>query len=51
MKYNSPAFKAGNKNLKGKLTKKLRCGCCIMYNFKHIEKKKRDLKEIKDFQS
>ena len=44
MKSNS--FGAGNANLKGRKTKRLRCGCCNAVNFKQYLLKKEHKKEI-----
>lgn len=38
-----------NSKLKGKLTKSLSCGCCVLQNFKWSEKVKEATKEVKDF--
>lgn len=44
----SPAYGVGNANLKGKKTKRLRCGCCTAINFKEDELKKIHTKEMRD---
>lgn len=43
----SSAFNVGSINLKGKLTQRLRCGCCNAFNCKQDELKKVHAKEIK----
>lgn len=42
----SNAYGVGNANLKGRKTKRLRCGCCNAVNFKEDELKKIQQKEI-----
>jgi hypothetical protein len=42
----SNAYGVGNANLKGRKTKRLRCGCCDAINFKEDELKKIHRKEI-----
>lgn len=44
----SNAFGVGNANLKGRKTKRLRCGCCDAVNFKEDELKKIHRKEMRD---
>ena len=44
----SNAFGAGNANLKGRKTKRLRCGCCTAVNFKQDLLKKEHKKEIRN---
>lgn len=44
----SNAFSVGNANLKGRKTKRLRCGCCDAVNFKEDELKKIHHKEMRD---
>ena len=42
----SNAFGIGSINLKGKKTKRLRCGCCSAFNCKEDELKKEHKKEM-----
>lgn len=42
----SNAYGIGSINLKGKLSKLLRCGCCEAFNCKQDELKKEHAKEI-----
>lgn len=42
----SNAFGVGSINLKGKLSKRLRCRCCEAFNCKQDELKKEHAKEI-----
>lgn len=44
----SNAFGAGSVNLKGRKTKRLRCGCCTAVNFKQDELKKIHAKEMRN---
>ena len=44
----STAFGVGNVNLKGRKTKRLRCGCCDAINFKEDELKKIHKKEMRN---
>lgn len=44
----SNAFGVGNANLKGRKTKRLRCGCCDAVNFKEDELKKIHRKEMRN---
>ena len=43
----SNAFGAGNANLKGRKTKRLRCGCCTAVNCKEDQLKKEHKKEMR----
>jgi hypothetical protein len=43
----SNAFGAGSVNLKGRKTKRLRCGCCTAINFKERELRKEHKKEMR----
>jgi hypothetical protein len=43
----SGAFNMGSTNLKGKLTMRLRCGCCNAFNCKQAVLEKEHAKEIK----
>jgi hypothetical protein len=42
----SNAYGVGNANLKGRKTKRLRCGCCTAVNFKQDMLKKEHQKEM-----
>lgn len=42
----SNAFGVGNANLKGRKTKRLRCGCCSAFNCKEDQLKKEHKKEM-----
>jgi|694.fasta_scaffold35401_5 hypothetical protein len=44
----SPAYRVGQANLKGKKTKRLRCGCCTAFNFLDKERDIRHKKEIRN---
>ena len=44
----SNAFAVGGANLKGRKTKRLRCGCCTAVNFKEDELKKIHKKEMRN---
>jgi hypothetical protein len=44
----SPIYRgAGNLNMKGKKTMRMRCGCCSAYDFRDDELKKEHKKEIR----
>jgi len=45
----SNAFGVGNVNLKGRITKRLRCGCCTAINLRSFYKKKQDTKYMREF--
>lgn len=42
----SNAYGVGNANLKGRKTKRLRCGCCTAVNYKQDVLKKEHQKEM-----
>jgi len=44
----SPSYAAGQHDLKGKKTKKMRCRCCVMLNLSDKERNERHRKEIRD---
>jgi hypothetical protein len=45
----SNAFGVGDINLKGRKSKRLRCGCCTAYNFKEKCLKKQHKKDMNNF--
>lgn len=44
----SNAFRVGNANLKGRKTKRLKCGCCTAINFREKELEKEAQKYMKE---
>jgi hypothetical protein len=45
----SAGINMGSVNLKGKKTKRLRCGCCTAQDFREREMERAGLKQIRDF--